>query len=389
MIEKIDDGKLAISGRVDSNNAGEVEEELLKHAKVGEDIVIDASGLEYISSAGLRSFLKLKKTIKAEVSVVDVSPEIYDIFEVTGFVEILDIHKRLKEISIDGCEVVGEGANGKVYRLDDETIIKVYEPGVPMSVVEDERNISRAAFLAGVPTAISYDVAKVGDSYGAVYEMLHAKTLSEVIMANPEKAEEFGVGMGKLLKELHHTNADKEKLKNMNDIYRSRAEGMGKYLTDAEHEKLMKVYNMLDDRDTLLHGDYHTKNIMYMNGEMMFIDMGDVGYGHPLLDIGGTYLGMIHVGKFNPDAVPHYIGIDYDTAIKVWNAAMEEYFGKDVELGKKLAMIYGEAKYTLTPFIYSKMTDDMIEGFLNRARTNSLISESFDISPALNNTLDI
>ena len=70
--------------------------------------------------------MKLKKMTQKEIYIENVSNEIYDIFEVTGFTDIFKVQKRLREISVENCEVIGEGANGKVYRLDDETIIKVF-----------------------------------------------------------------------------------------------------------------------------------------------------------------------------------------------------------------------------------------------------------------------
>ena len=367
MVEKIEDGKLAIKGRIDSNNANTFEEELLPLCPVG----------------------KLKKTIKAEVTIENVSSDIYDIFSVTGFTQIMKVMKALRQINVDGCEVIGEGANGKVYRLDDETIIKVFAPGVPLKVVQEERDIARAAFVSGVPTAISYDIAKVGDSYGAVYEMLHAKTLSAFINENPERAEEMGRRMGELLKELHHTPASKDKLPNMLDVYKERVVKMEKYLSKEELSKLMKVYDVLEERSTMLHGDYHPKNVMYMNDELIFIDMGDVGYGHPLLDLGSSYLGMVHVGKMNPAMVPKYIGLDFEAVTKVWDNMLLAYFGKDnIEEARKLAEIYGEAKYMLTPLVYTKMTEEMAQGLIARTRQNGFVSNGFDIAPALSSSIE-
>ena len=125
-----------------------------------------------------------------------------------------------------------------------------------------------------------------------------------------------------------------------------------------------------------------------MDDELIFIDMGDVGYGHPLLDLGSSYLGMVHIGKINPAIVPKYIGMDYDTVMKVWDNMLLTYFeGKNLEEANKLAEIYGEAKYMLTPFFYTKMTDEMVHGLIERTRANGFISDTFDISTALNCTL--
>ena len=113
--------------------------------------------------------------------VVNVSNDVYEIFQVTGFTELLDGKKKRKEISVEGCELIGQGGYGKVYRINEETIAKIYNPRITLDFVEQERNISQKAFLLGVPTAISYDVVKCGDCFGVVYELLNAKTTAQLI----------------------------------------------------------------------------------------------------------------------------------------------------------------------------------------------------------------
>ena len=377
MIEKLNDNTIKISGRIDSNNAAAFEKELFNAVgeKIG-DITIDAADTEYISSAGLRVFLKLKKAASGEVSVINASNDVYDIFEVTGFTSILSVSKKLREVSVDGCEVIGEGANGKAYRIDNETIIKVFAPNVSMDVVKEERDFAQTAFIAG------YDVVKCGDSYGAIYEMLNAKTVASVIKENPERAGELGRRLGKLLKELHSTEADKNVLSNMLTIYKERVESLRKYYTDEEVNKIKSVYDLLPQKTTMVHGDFHAKNVMLMNDELVFIDMGDVGYGHPLQDLGGSYLGMVRIGKMSPELTERYVGISNDLCKIVWKAMTDEYFGEHAETGRKLAEIYGEAKYSLTPCTYTKFTDEMLQGFIARARERSILNPDFDVSMA-------
>ena len=88
---------IRLDGRIDSNNAAEVEKDLLEQLSAGaaEDVVIDAEELEYISSAGLRVILRLKKAI-ADTSLINVSPEVYDILDVTGFTEMMSVQKETK-----------------------------------------------------------------------------------------------------------------------------------------------------------------------------------------------------------------------------------------------------------------------------------------------------
>ena len=184
------DNTIKINGKIDSNNAAEFEKQLLSAA--GEnygDITLDAGELEYISSAGLRVLLKLKKGTKGKVSIINVSPDVYDIFGVTGFDNILEVKKAIREIDVKGCEIIGQGGNGTVYRLDADTIVKVYRPIVRLEQIEREREFAKNALVNGVPCVIAYDVVKCGDSYGIVFEMLKSDTLGHAMSREPEKFE--------------------------------------------------------------------------------------------------------------------------------------------------------------------------------------------------------
>ena len=61
-----------------------------------------ADRLEYISSAGLRVLMKLRKKAGKALPVLNVSPEVFEVFEMTGFTELLDVKKRLREIAVEG-----------------------------------------------------------------------------------------------------------------------------------------------------------------------------------------------------------------------------------------------------------------------------------------------
>ena len=92
---KKDAGKLTltITGRLDTSTAPKLEE-TLKGAYDGvTELVFDLAKLEYISSAGLRVLLSAQKTMNKQGSmqVVNVCEEIMEIFEITGFTDILTI----------------------------------------------------------------------------------------------------------------------------------------------------------------------------------------------------------------------------------------------------------------------------------------------------------
>ncbi len=82
-----------LSGRLDTTTAPELEEQLKKELDGVEELVFDFADLEYISSAGLRVLLSAQKIMNKQGSmkVINSSEEINEIFEVTGFSDILTI----------------------------------------------------------------------------------------------------------------------------------------------------------------------------------------------------------------------------------------------------------------------------------------------------------
>ena len=86
-----DNGKLkvAISGRLDTTTAPELEKELDFTGITS--VEFDLADLEYVSSAGLRVILMVQKNMKGNFVLKNVKPEIIEIFEITGFADILTI----------------------------------------------------------------------------------------------------------------------------------------------------------------------------------------------------------------------------------------------------------------------------------------------------------
>ena len=95
-IEKKSDGKnlsFALSGRLDTTTAPDLEKEVKENIEGVEKLEFDFSDLAYISSAGLRVLLSAQKIMnkQGEMVVKNCSDEIKEIFEVTGFSDILTI----------------------------------------------------------------------------------------------------------------------------------------------------------------------------------------------------------------------------------------------------------------------------------------------------------
>lgn len=82
-----------LEGRLDAVTAPHADEVLMETAESADHLILDFSGLEYISSAGLRTIKRLHmKLLKkgGKLEIKGVQPQIMDIFEVTGFTALLN-----------------------------------------------------------------------------------------------------------------------------------------------------------------------------------------------------------------------------------------------------------------------------------------------------------
>lgn len=95
-IKKVKEGanlNVILEGRLDTTTAPQLEAELKDSLEGITDLIMDFEKLEYISSAGLRVLLSAQKTMNKQGGMVlkNVNENVMDVFEVTGFVDILTI----------------------------------------------------------------------------------------------------------------------------------------------------------------------------------------------------------------------------------------------------------------------------------------------------------
>ena len=322
---------IILSGRIDSGNAQETEKHIfsLLEGKDVSGVVLDAKDLVYISSAGLRIILHMKKTFP-NLKIINVRVEVYDILEMTGFTEMMTVEKAYREVSVEGCEVIGEGFNGKVYRIDRDNVVKTYKNADALAEIQHEREVAKLALILGIPTAISYDVVKVGDSYGSVFELLEAKSFSKILANEPEKTDFCVAEYVKMLKKLHTTHVPEGKLPRIKEKVLS-AVGKIKDRFGTDGERLYAMTKDIPDTDTMIHGDFHTKNIVRTGNETLIIDMDTLSVGNPIFEFVYMYRAYIGYYEHNPEEIKDFQGYDIETAKTFWHKTLCAYFGTSDE----------------------------------------------------------
>ena len=329
---------IGLKGHIDSANASAVEAEINEACTDDvQSVVIDAEKLEYISSAGLRILLRLKKKYP-DLAVINVSQEVYEIFDVTGFSEMMEVRKAYRTISVEGCEIIGQGANGRVYRIDPDTIVKVYLNPDALPDIQRERELARTALILGVPTAIPYDVVKVGEGYGSVFELVKAETFRDLLVKDPGKLDEITRMSVDLLKTIHGTEVKPDVMPDMRETGIKWVSFLKDYLSEEIYEKLYAMTEAIPQDLHMIHGDYHLKNVMMQDGEPLIIDMDTVCTGHPVFEFASIFNAYQGFGEADHEIIKNFLGIPFEICKEIWDGTLKLYFeGKSEEEIQQIA----------------------------------------------------
>lgn len=317
-----------VEGSINSANATEFGEALAALPGEAESIKLDIAGLEYISSAGLRVLLSLKKRCgEKPFRVINASIEVMDVFNMTGFSEIMDIEPICRKISIDGCEMIGRGACGECYRIDDETIIKLYYNNTHIESIEHEKSLAKKAFVMGIPTAISYDIVEANGRKGVVYELIKSKTLGELIRADNTKLDEYVKMYADTCKKVHMIHTSDTEIPSFKEVNRADIANITG-ITDEERQYLHRFLDLVPEADTCIHGDLNINNIMVQGDECCLIDMGELSTGIPMFDISRILFSMVYantaIGEYNS-----FYKMQSSEVSELYEKFFRDYFGCD------------------------------------------------------------
>ena len=323
---------IAVEGRLEASNAAFAEEKIfsIKKNHPEKRTVIDADKLEYISSAGLRVILKLRKE-EPELSIINVAADVYNIFDMTGFTDMITIEKAYPKMSVEGCEFIAKGANGAVYRYNDDTILKTYFAKDALSEIKQERENAKRAFVLGINTAIPYGIVRVGDHYGTVTELLNATSIAKMISRNPDDMTEAAHHYVNLLKSLHAVEIADGEVPDMRETALGWARFVADYIPEDQGKKLLSLIEAVPKKNTVLHGDYHTNNVMVQNGEPLLIDMDTLCMGHPIFELASMFNAFVGYSELNHQNTMNFYGYRFEDSVRFWNMALKMYLGTEDE----------------------------------------------------------
>ena len=117
----------------------------------------------------------------------------------------------------------------------------------------------------------------------------------------------------------------------MKDTGRAWAQFVAEHLPEEQGKKLCRLVEELPKRNTLLHGDYHTNNIMVQNGEPLLIDMDTLCMGHPVFELGSMFNAFVGYSELDHHNTEEFYGYTFETAGKFWDMSLKMYLGTEDE----------------------------------------------------------
>ena len=197
--------------------------------------------------------------------------------------------------------------------------------------IEREWLNARAAFSAGVPTAICYAIVTDGTNRGIMYEKMKTRVFAEVLKSDMENFDDHAEKLAEFFYSIHDINCTGYDLISIKDMYLEYLDQVD-YLDPEVIVELKRFLQCIPDSDTFVHGDFHSQNVFYGQDGMLLIDMGGCGYGHPIFDFAFTFIATVWISRRFPQFCERITGFDLQTVIALWDKIVAVCFpGADKE----------------------------------------------------------
>ena len=233
--------------------------------------------------------------------------------------------RRGQSLSVEEGQRIGGGAASWVYALDNGDIVKVLKHGTPEEA-EREILLSKWAFLKGIPTAISYDVADVDGHQGLVYEFLGRENLRNAFRDRPESFDELMDAYLTLLHTVNSITDDESYLPAAIEQYRVTLESLSDLLTAEEIAKTKALLETIPDSTTIIHGDCQIKNVRVVNGKLFLIDLDTLSRGDPIFELAALFCCYRCYPSLSEESHDTFFDISSETIAKILAGILAGYY---------------------------------------------------------------
>lgn len=284
----------------------------------------------------------------------------------------------LPELDLSFGREIGRGATSTVYRLADGTVCKLFNPEFSIEEILRESHAAESAYALGIRVPKPYGPVRAEGRTGIRSEYLEGETLADVLRKDPGQRERILPAYIRELKRFHKTSADTAELFRAKDLYLEKIEKLrgAEWYTEEELEKMRQLVLSVPERSTLILGDYHPKNILVKNGELFFVDLGDMCLGHPVFDFAMIANTHYIIPGMNPAYAEKYFAVPPGLMLTLWDDVFTGCFSgfsnKKQDEIKKEIMAFAVLRQGLSPADGRVFSKQVLSGNVAAARKRLL-----------------
>ena len=234
----------------------------------------------------------------------------------------------LPTIIPENGKIIGYGATSTVYLLPNDTVCKVFHPEFSIREIEREYLMAKSAYRLGIRVPKPDGIVQFQNRIGILSEYIDGKSLAELLSENHENYYKLFPEYICELRRFHETKADSEDFISAKNLYLEKIRAL--YETDwyspNELQKMELLVQSVPNRNTLIYGDYHPKNILVKKDELFFVDLGDICIGHPVFDFAMIANTHFIIPSLNPSYTEKYFAVSSKLMIQLWDDLFQRYF---------------------------------------------------------------
>jgi uncharacterized protein (TIGR02172 family) len=184
--------------------------------------------------------------------------------------------------------LIGHGRTADVYAWGEDHILKLYQAHMPVHLVEQEFQITRAAQAAGIPAPATEQRVEVDGRCGIIFERLEGPSMLKALAIKPWRIVEMARLLGELHARVHACPAPPELPAQTQQIENGiqAAKNIPPEIKETSRARLAQ----LPQSSSFCHGDFHPDNILMTSRGPVIIDWMTGTSGNPLADVCRTLL---------------------------------------------------------------------------------------------------
>jgi len=324
---------IVIRGSVNTENAAIFGQKMQEYCHNRTALTADCSELEMLSTAACGELCRLTEK-GFRLTMNHLNQDCYAALFTVGRTDLAGSHMQIPTYDIARLEKLGEGSNGIVYRLDDETALKVLKITPDFDDVLRERSITKLALAAGLDCPISMGFALVEGKLALKLEMTKAASLTKIYRKDPSMIDKTMEEYVAAIKEMHAVPEEKLERFPQHTFLKEAIEksaGIEELLPARFTGRIVKMIEAIDEPDVLLHGDPQPGNIRYSETGISFIDMESLSVGPAVLDLAAlrrTLFDVCHVTKAEENV---FLQLPASVCEKIWKEFFRCYYAGESE----------------------------------------------------------